>query len=233
MTTEAGPGRDRRGGPPLIAPALAWAGLTVLGAVLHPGTRPAADPEVTLALLRDHAGSAQLSAVVLLASAVPLAVWVGAAHHRLHRLGLRVAGPTLGLAGGLLAAGMLALSGLAGWAAAATADLPGDPTAAVVGLNELSFAAGGTGYAVTFGLLIAGVSVPSLVARLTPTGLAWAGIVLAGLAAVAVLSLVLPPLQVLLPVVRFGGMIWLIWTSAVLPVSRRRVTEPSASEAVR
>jgi hypothetical protein len=48
-----------------------------------------------------------------------------------------------------------------------------------------------------------------------------------------VLSLVLPGLGVLLPVVRFGGLIWLVWTSAVLPVTRRRVVEVSEPEPVR
>ncbi len=226
MSTESVP-HARRGGPPLLAPALAWAALTVLAAVLHPGIRPGADPAATLALLRDHTVAAQLSATVLLASAVPLAVWVAAAHHRLQRLGLRVAGPTLGLAGGLLAAGMLALSGAAAWAAAATAAVPGDATAAAVGLNSLSFAAGGAGFVVTFGLLIAGVSVPTLLGGLVPRPLAWTGLVLAGVAVVAVLSLVLPVLGPLLPVVRFGGLIWLVWVSAVMPLTRRRVSGPT------
>ncbi|MCD2194051.1 DUF4386 domain-containing protein [Actinomycetospora endophytica] len=233
MTSDAVPTHARRGGPPLLAPALAWAALTVAAAVLHPGTRPDADPATTLALLRDHVVAAQLSATLLLASAVPLAVWVAAVHHRLHRLGLRVAGPTLGLAGGLLAAGMLALSGVAAWAGAALAALPGDPSAAVVGMNQLSFAAGGAGFVVAFGLLIAGVSVPTLLGRTVPSPLAWAGLVLAAVAVVAVLSLVVPPLQYLLPVVRFGGLIWLVWVSAVLPVTRRRVAEARDPEPVR
>jgi hypothetical protein len=224
----------RRGGPPLLAPALAWVVLTLATVALYTGARPGADPAATLALLRDHTGSAELSTTLLLASAVPFAVWVATVHHRLHRLGLRVAGPTLGLAGGLLAAAMLALSGLAGWTAAATADLVTDPAGAgpVVALGQLAFAAGGPGFVVAFGLLIAGVSVPTLLGRLLPRPLAVAGLVLAGVAVVAVFSLVVPPLQFLLPVVRFGGLIWLVWVSAVLPVGRRRVAgaahEPEA-----
>jgi hypothetical protein len=213
----------RRGGPPLLAPGLAWAALTLATLALHPGTRPDADPATTLALLRDHPTTAELSATLLLASAVPFAVWVATVHHRLHRLGLRVAGPTLGLAGGLLAAGMLALSGAAGWAAAATAALVPDAAGAVVALTELSFAAGGPGFVVAFGLLMAGVAVPTLLGRVGPRPLAVVGLVLAAVAVVAVLSLALPALSFLLPVVRFGGLVWLVWTSAVLPVTRRRV----------
>jgi hypothetical protein len=223
----------RRGGPPLLAPGLAWAALTFVALALHEGTRPGADPATTLALLRDHTTIAELSATVLLASAVPFAVWTATVHHRLHRLGLRVAGPTLGLAGGLLAAAMLALSGAAGWAAAATAALVPDAAGPVVGLNELSFAAGGAGFVVAFGLLIAGVSVPTLLGRLGPRPLAVVGLVLAGVAAVAVLSLALPALSFLLPVVRFGGLVWLVWTSAVLPVTRRRVGGVGEADEVR
>lgn len=221
----------RRGGPPLLAPGLAWAALTAATVALYTGARPGADPTTTLALLRDHATGAQLSATALLASSVPFAVWVATAHHRLHRLGLRVAGPTLGLAGGLLAAAMLALSGVAGWAAAATAALvPGAEAAApVVALQDLSFAAGGPGFVVAFGLLIAGVSVPTLLGRLLPRPLAVVGLVLAVVAAVAVFSLVLPALQYLLPVVRFGGLVWLVWVSAALPVGRRRAEKENGT----
>lgn len=233
MTTESGSPHARRSGPPLLAPGLAWAVLTVLALVLNSGTRPYADPTVTLGLLRDHATSAQLSALAVLASAVPLAVWVAATHHRLHKLGLRVAGPTLGLAGGLLAAAMLALSGVAAWSAAVAAALPGDPTTTAAGFTLLSFASGGAGFVVTFGLLIAGVSVPTLLGRLVPRPLALFGLVLAGIAVVAVFSLVLPALSFLLPVVRFGGLIWLLWVSAVLPVSRRRVVPAPEPEPAR
>jgi hypothetical protein len=119
---------------------------------------------------------------------------------------------------------MLALSGVAGWAAAATAALVPDAAGPVVALTGLSFAAGGPGFVVAFGLLIAGVSVPTLLGRLVPRPLAVVGLVLAGGAAVAVLSLAVPALAFLLPVVRFGGLVWLVWASAVLPVTRRRVT---------
>jgi hypothetical protein len=94
----------------------------------------------------------------------------------------------------------------------------------------VSFAAGGPGFVVAFGLLIAGVSVPTLLGRIGPRPLAVAGLVLAGVAVVAVLSLVVTPLSFLLPVVRFGGLVWLVWTSAVLPVTRRRVAAGEVRE---
>ena len=75
------------------------------------------------------------------------------------------------------------------------------------------------------------MSVPVLLAGLVPRPLAVVGLVLAVLSVVALVSLVVPALGLLLPVVRFGGLIWLVWVSAVLPVSRRRV-EPAADVAV-
>jgi hypothetical protein len=106
--------------------------------------------------------------------------------------------------------------------------VPGPGAAgAVVALEQLAFAAGGPGFVVACGLLIAGVAVPTLLGRLLPRPLAVIGLLLAGTAVVAVLSLVLTPLQVLLPVVCFGGLVWLVWVSAVLPVGRRRVAGPT------
>ena len=225
MTTTAPapvtPAARRRGGPPLIAPALAWAGLTVAAAILHPGTRPTALPATTLDVLRAHPVLGPLSGLVLLASAAPLAVWVAAAHHRLHVLGVRVAGPTIGLVGGLLAAGAVALSGLCGWAAASVAPVADAPT--VHALTVLAFAAGGPGFALGTALLVGGVAVPVLVLRLVPGGLAAAGLVVSALGVLAVGALLLPAFGPVLPVVRSGGLLWIVVLSVRLPVSRRRV----------
>ena len=148
----------RRGGPPLIAPALAWAAITVAATALYPGLRPGAPSSTTLDVLRTHPTQATLAGVLLLASAAPLAVWTAAVHHRLGVLGIRVAGPTIALVGGLLAAGALALSGLAGWATAAVAPTAEPSTAAA--LTVLAFGAGGPGFALALALLVTGVAVP-------------------------------------------------------------------------
>ena len=212
--------RPRRQGPPLPLPALAWAGLTVAGAVLHPGTRPGDGAATTLATLQAAPAVGPLSAMLLVASAIPLAVWAATAHQRLHTLGVRVAGPTIGLVGAVVAAVALAVSGLAAWTASGVAGLDDAPLAHA--LTLLAFGAGGPVFALGFGLLIAGVAVPALILRLVPRALAVAGLVVAGVGAVAVLVLVVPGLAPVLPVVRFGGLLWLVVTSFVLPKSRSR-----------
>jgi len=219
--------RRGRGGPPLPAPALAWAALTVAATATHPGTRPGADAEATLALLREQPVTGGLSAVLLLASAVPLAVLAAAVHHRLGVLGARVAGPTIALVGGVLAASSLALSGVAGWTAAEVASSSTVAGAPVVSaLTALAFGAGGPAFAVAFALFLAGIAVPALVLRLVPRGICVAGLVIAALGVVALLILLVPAVGPLLPVVRFGGLVWLVAMSVLLPTSRRRVVPP-------
>lgn len=213
------PPRRRGGGPPLPLPLAAYAVLTVAAVVTFPGPLPTVDAAGALATLIAHPVAAQVSAVLLVAASAPLAVWTAAATHRVQALGARVTGPVIGLVGGVLAAASLMVSGLVGWSAAVTAPL-GD-AAVVKALSTLSFAFGGAGFAVASGLLLAGVAVPSLILRLVPRGLAVAGLVVAAAGVVSVLSLLVPALSVLLPVARFGGLLWLLVMSFALPLSRR------------
>ncbi|GLZ48104.1 hypothetical protein Acsp06_42890 [Actinomycetospora sp. NBRC 106375] len=222
-TTTADTAADRTarpgtGGPPLWLPALASLVLTVAGAALYAGPRPGAAPGTALALHQAGGLGAAVSTLLLFSSAAPLAVLAAAFHQRLQVLGVRVAGPTIGLAGGLLAAAAMAASGLVGATALAVA--PAGDAGVAAALAQLSFLAGGPGFAVPFALLLAGVAVPCLVLGLLPRWVAVAGLVLAGLGVVAVLVLVLPALAPVLPVVRFGGLLWLIGVGVVLP--RRR-----------
>ena len=70
---------------------------------------------------------------------------------------------------------------------------------------------------VPFALLIAGIAVPAIIMRLVPRWLAIAGLVIAVLGMVATLTLLTPVLYPLLPIVRFGGLVWVIVTSACIP----------------
>ena len=145
-----------------------------------------------------------------------------AATQRLHALGARVAGPVIGLVGGVLAAASLLLSGLVAWTAAGAAPLGDAPL--VRALSTLAFALGGVGFAVTSALLIAGVAIPGMILRLMPRGLAIAGLVVAVAGVLSLVSLLVPALAVLLPVARFGGVVWLVAVSLALPLSRPRRT---------
>jgi len=126
----------------------------------------------------------------------------------------------MGVAGALLAATALAASALFSWTATQTAEL-GDPALARA-LTTLSFATGGIGFVAPFGLLIAGIAVPALIGRLLPRALAWAGLVVAVLAMLTTFALISDVLYPLLPIGRFGGVLFLIATAALLPRSVQR-----------
>jgi hypothetical protein len=99
--------------------------------------------------------------------------------------------------------------------------LPADAGPALArALADLSFLSGGPAYAVMFALLIAGVSVPGLLAGLLPRAVTWTGLVLAAAGMLSTLTLLASGFSYLLPVVRFGGTIWLVFVAALLPRTR-------------
>ncbi len=63
---------------------------------------------------------------------------------------------------------------------------------------------------------------PALILRFIPRWLAVAGLVLGAAGELSFLSLALESLQALLPIVRFGGGVWLITVAFLLPRSRPR-----------
>jgi hypothetical protein len=87
-------------------------------------------------------------------------------------------------------------------------------------MHDLAFITGGPGFVVPSGLLIAGIAVPGLLARLLPRWLAWSGLVLAALAFIATLTIAVPGLAVLLPIVRFPSLAWIIFAAYRLPLRR-------------
>jgi len=213
--------RHRQGGPPLIVPALVATLLSVVAAVLGAaGPRTTTSAGDALAYDLGHHTVLVVIGTILFGVSVPLAVWTGATYRRLRQLGITAPGTGIGLAGGLLASASLGISGLLVWTAGESATA-GDPGLARA-ITDLSFVTGGVGFVVPFGLLIAGVAIPSLVLRLVPRPLAWIGLVIGVLSMLATFSLLVPGLDALLPVGRFGGLIWLCVISVLLPHSRAR-----------
>ena len=165
-----------------------------------------------------HRDAVRVSAVLQFAAAVPLAVLAAAVHARMHQLGIRVAGATIALAGGLLASAFATLSALLTWTLSRPA-VTGEP-AVVRLLHDLAFLSGGPAHVVALGLLLAGIAVPALIVRLLPRWLAVAGLALAVAAQLSTLVLIVPAFGALLPLARFGAMAWLITAGALLPVTR-------------
>jgi hypothetical protein len=232
LATRSARPRTPQGGPPLIIPGLVFAVFTVLTAVIGAGgpriTSSAAD---VAAYYTGHHTLALLWGTILFASSIPLMIWTATVYRRLRQLGITAPGIAMSLSGGLLASAAVAVSGLSIWTAAqpTIAAQPGIAAA----LNGLSFAAGGVGFVVPLALLVAGVCVPALFTKLLPRPLAWFGLVVAALSALATLSLLVPGLAVLLPVGRFGGgVIWLLAASVLLPRKRRRGQTAAQVQAV-
>lgn len=208
------------GGPPLPVPAIAFGVLTVLAVIVSIKIpTPSASAQTVLNYQAEHGTALRLGGFLQFAAALPLAIWAATVHGRLRALGVTAAGNTMALAGGILAAASLALGGLITWTSAETAHL-GDPALARA-LADLAFATGAAGFVVPFALLIAGVAVPALIMKLIPRALAIAGLILAAIGMIATATLLTATLDPTLPVVRFGGLIWIIAASILLTRTRR------------
>jgi hypothetical protein len=202
---------------PLLVPATALTGLTLVGAVLGgAGPRPDWTDEQVLAYAAAQPFAAGLTAALLLASAFPLVVYAAVLATRMRELGVTGPAPSIGLAGAVLAAGSAVASALAGWAGVQAAALADPPLSKV--LATLWFAAGGVGFVAPLGLLLIGIAVPALRARLLPVPLAWAALAVGVLAVLSTAALVVDVLYPLLPVGRFGGLLVLLATALLLPV---------------
>lgn len=222
LSTPARPRIHRRGAP-LIPPTAAYAVLTVLGVAVPPavaGVRPWASDSQLLEFFQQHAGAAHASAFFTVAAAVPLAVFTAVATARLRTPGVVVPGPIIAQAGGIAAAVLLAFAGTA--TLAATQDHVADSVAAVRVLYALTFAAGGPAFVMFSGLLVAGISISGLLGGVLPKAVAWFGIAIAVASEVASTALAWDGMDFLLPIGRFGGLLWMVATAATLPVNRRQ-----------
>jgi hypothetical protein len=223
----------QQSGPPLwllgtISLGLLLGGV-ILGAVLG-GTPPL--PYQNSAAVQDyfraHSSSAQVSAVFVFGSSVPLLIYAATAGARLRQLGVTAPGATIALAGGVLAAGGLGLSSLLLWTLSRPEILTAGPV--INALYYLVFLTGGVAHVVMLGLLTAGIAVPTLVLHLIPRPLAWIGLGIAAAAELTTVVLIWPPAAPLLPVARFSALIWLVVVGVLLP--KRRPTRNRQEHAV-
>jgi hypothetical protein len=213
----------RHRGPPLLLVASVFVSLFVgslvaTAAMTGGGHFPSPFEPGATAFFSDHADAVRVSAFLQFGAAVPLSVFTATATSRLRFLGIEVAGQTIALIGGTLAAAMGAFSALLQWVMAQPG-IEGTP-GALRALHLLSFATGGPGFIAPFGLLVAGVSVSGALARKLPRWVMWFGLVIAAVAELSSLTILTPVAAYLLPVARFPGLIWLIVVGATLPVTR-------------
>jgi hypothetical protein len=218
-----------RSGAPLLPPTISYAVLTILGLVVPTvmaGSGPWTSDHALLDFFQQHAGAAHASAFFTFGSAVPFAVITAVATTRLRTLGLDVPGRIIAQLGGALAASMLAISGLA--TLALTQDHVSDSAPAVRALYGLTFATGGPGFVVFTGLLLLGISIASLSGNALPRWLAWTGVAIGVVCAAGALAVAFDALDLLLPIGRFGSLVWLVAIGFLLPSSRRELRERRA-----
>jgi hypothetical protein len=147
---------------------------------------------------------------------------------RLRYHGIRAAGATIALVGGVAAALAVALAALFSW----TLAQPGiaDDVVLTRALHFLTYAIGGPGYSVPLGLLCAGISITAGFARLLPRWIVAFGVVLGAIGELSALSLLVPSALFLIPLTRFPGFVWLIVAGTKLPkITRRAATDAAGA----
>lgn len=179
---------------------------------------PFISADLVQAFFARNAGAVRVAAFLQFGAAIPLGIFAATSVSRLQFLGMNVAGVFITLFGGFGASLFAAISAVLQWVLAQ----PGvasqsEPTRI---LHLLSFATGGVGFVVAFGLLLAGVSVIAWFTRILPRWLVLLGLVVAAIAELSSFSLIFTPAAYLLPVARFVGLIWMIATGVLLPRSR-------------
>jgi hypothetical protein len=220
------PKTRQQGGPPLLAPVIAYGALMIAAVALSARVpQPSAAATAVLAYDQAHQAVMRVAGFLAFAAALPLAVWTAAVYRRLRTLGVTAPGAVIALSGGLLAASSLGLSGLLTWTSGQLGDA--NNVAVARALADLGFAAGSAGFVAPLGLLLAGVTVPALILRLMPRPLAWAGLVIAAVSLLSTFTLLTSALDPTLPVGRFAGLAWLIAASVTLPRDRRAAARNS------
>jgi hypothetical protein len=137
---------------------------------------------------------------------------------RLRFLGITAAGAYIALFGGIAAALDSAVSGSILWAMAKPDSRPDAPLLAALYYLQLAF--GGAGFAVPFGLLLAGVSITAGLRKLLPQWVVAVGLALAFVGELSWFSMILPEVGFLIPLTRLPGFVWLIATGFALPENR-------------
>jgi len=211
----------RHRGPSLVAVSVVYAVFVLAGVILPTvmaGGRHFPSPFEPDAArwFAEQPRAALASSLFVFISAVPLGIFAASASSRVQFLGMKVAGIHIAWFGGIASSVALATSAFAQWVLAQ----PGLSDSTAHALHLFSFVAGGPGFIVPFGLLMAGIATVAGLQDFIPRWLMWFGLILSALAEVAVLALVWRPAVFLLPIVRFVGLFWLIAVGAILPNSK-------------
>lgn len=216
-------------GPSLLVVAILHilvfaANLIVVAMLRHgaPFVNPFADGDTVRGFFAANPRAVEIGSFFLFGSAVPMGIFAATVYRRMTHLGIRAAGTAIALFGGLGAASALVLSGCFGWVLSRSGVCASVPL--VQALYFLSFLLGGAAYAVSFGLLAAGVTVTCYLSKCLPLWLAVFGMVVAVSGEFASLSLVFSLPNYLIPITRYLGFIWMVAVAIQLPKGREALS---------
>jgi len=187
-----------------------------------------------VAFFQARSSAVSLCALLQFGSAIPLGIFTASIVSRLEFFGIRAAGPRIALFGGFATVFMMMSNAAVLYAMAQPAVALSQE--AITALYYLGFALGGPAYSVSFGLLMAGVSVPLLFRRLVPRWIPIFGLVLAAIGELSWLNLKFPQALPLVPLTRFPGFVWIVAVGFALrsstprPVNRARETPVNEKE---
>ena len=195
---------------------------SIVANAMMTGGAPYPTPYMSIAELQDYytrfPHAIRIAAFLQFGAVPPLGIFTATMVSRLLFHRIKVAGVYIALFGGMASAFFLGVSSLSAWALSQ----PG--VAADAGAMRvaqlIAFAFGGFGHVVTFGILLAGISIPGLVFRLMPRWVCWAGLIIAAICVISYFSMIFPEGSVLLPLGRFPGYLWLIAAGFTLPKTR-------------
>jgi hypothetical protein len=208
-------------GPPLVVPALAFlvtfgaSGLAgpLIGSAAFPS--PYSHAGVVERYFAANHTATGVGALFLMMSATALVFFSAIVWSRLSFLAPNVPGPAIAGFGGLSAAALLAVSSSLEWLLSRP-EITSQP-GLVRMLDDAVFVTGGPAHTGALGMLMLGVAVTTRFVRRTPPWLSVLGVVIAVVDIASMLSLLTSTLTPLIPIGRFGSMIWIVAISVLLP----------------
>ena len=176
---------------------------------------PTASVAEMIAFFSTRQPAVLLCAFFQFGAAIPFGIYVATVVSQLQFLGVRAAGTSIALYGGLTTAIGIIFGNSYLWAMSYP-DISQNPTL-LHALYRISFGIGGPGFSVPFGVFIAGVAVTSGLTRLIPRWLMWFGIAIAICGELSWFEMLSTKFLPLIPLTRFPGFLWTILVGFKLP----------------
>ena len=188
--------------------------VTMFGGLPYYPPPTASVPEM-VAFFSTRQTAVLLCAFLQFGAAIPLGIYVATVVSQLQFLGVRAAGTSIALFGGLATTIGIIFGNSYLWAMSYP-DISQDPTL-LHALYRISFGIGGPGFSVPFGIFIAGIAVTAGLTRLISRWLMWFGIVIAICGELSWFEMLSTRFLPLIPLTRFPGFLWTILVGFKLP----------------